>query len=158
MKPFGNITAAKHPNRGRQQGIERSCPTHRRQGFALKIDVSALGQRMNASVGSPGSVNAKASSACTLESAFEIILDRILMRLALPTGKRSTVVGNDQFQPLRHSKFTARLLQHAPGCRDIPAGSSARPLDRRSRVCREFSSLLLVTPDLPRPLSAARPT
>ena len=33
---------------------------------------------------------------------FQVILDRVAVRLALPAGKRRAVVGDDEFQPVRH--------------------------------------------------------
>src|SRR6266446_8897307 len=63
----------------------------------------ALRERVNCGVGSTSAVDPDALTADTLEGALEMILNRIAMRLALPSRKLTSVVSNDQFQALRHS-------------------------------------------------------
>src|SRR5438445_7838493 len=61
-----------------------------------------LCQGVHASVGSAGSVQANALAADAFKCALKMILNRIAVRLTLPTGKRSSVVGDDELKPLRH--------------------------------------------------------
>ena len=62
----------------------------------------ALRQRMDARIGPPGAMHSHALGANPLKRAFQVILNRIAVRLALPSGKWRTVVGNDQLEPRRH--------------------------------------------------------
>lgn len=62
----------------------------------------ALGQRMDTSVGPPGAMHPDGLGTDASKSAFQAVLNRIAVRLALPSGKRGTVVGNDQLEPRRH--------------------------------------------------------
>ena len=58
----------------------------------------ALREGMNACVCSSSAVNAHSSAGDALKGAFDVILYRVAMRLALPPGERCAVIGNDQFQ------------------------------------------------------------
>ena len=62
----------------------------------------ALRECVDSSVGPARAVNAHALAGHTLESALDMILNRVAMGLALPSCKPRSVVGDDQFQPLRH--------------------------------------------------------
>src|SRR5207249_2055620 len=61
-----------------------------------------LSLRVHTGVGSAGSVQANPLTADALQCALEMILNGIAVRLTLPTGKRSSVVGDDELKPLRH--------------------------------------------------------
>ena len=61
-----------------------------------------LRERVNACVRSSGPVNAHRPSGDALKRAFEMILDRIAMSLALPAGEWRAVVRDDEFQSSRH--------------------------------------------------------
>jgi hypothetical protein len=49
---------------------------------------------VNAGVGAAGAVNSHALAADRLKCAFQFVLDRVAMCLALPTGEGCTVVSN----------------------------------------------------------------
>ena len=55
----------------------------------------ALREGMNAGVRSSGAVNAYRFASDALKSAFEVILHRVAMRLALPAAERRTVISDD---------------------------------------------------------------
>jgi hypothetical protein len=59
--------------------------------------VRALRQSVNTGVGSSGAMNADNFVTNALKSAFEMILHRVAMRLALPTSKRGAVISDNQF-------------------------------------------------------------
>ncbi len=63
----------------------------------------ALRQRMHAGVRSPCAVHAHFRSRDTCEGIFEMILDRVAVRLTLPAGERTTVIRDDELKPARHS-------------------------------------------------------
>jgi hypothetical protein len=52
----------------------------------------ALRECMNSCVGSTGAVHSNGLAADALKRALKMILNRIAMRLTLPTGERSSVV------------------------------------------------------------------
>jgi len=60
--------------------------------------VRALRESMHASIGSPGPMNAHGVTANAFESSLEMILDRVPMRLALPSAKSRPIVSDNQFQ------------------------------------------------------------
>jgi hypothetical protein len=62
----------------------------------------ALRQRMDTRVGPPSAMHPDGLGTNTLKSAFQAVLNRIAVRLALPSGKRGTVVRNDQLEPRWH--------------------------------------------------------
>ena len=64
--------------------------------------MSALSQRVNSGIGSSSTMDANALACYALESTLELILNGVLMRLALPSAEAGSVVGNNQFQPIRH--------------------------------------------------------
>src|SRR5713226_2985041 len=65
--------------------------------------MGALRERVNSGVGPTSAVDPDALTADTLEGALEMILNRVAMRLALPSRKLASVVRDDQFQASRHS-------------------------------------------------------
>ena len=62
----------------------------------------ALRQRVDARIGSTGAMHAHGLRTNLEKGPFQAILDRIAVRLALPSGERGAVVGNDQLEPRRH--------------------------------------------------------
>jgi Arc/MetJ-type ribon-helix-helix transcriptional regulator len=58
--------------------------------------VRALCEGVNTCVRSSRAVNAYSSASDALKSALEMILHRVAMRLALPTGERRAVVRDDE--------------------------------------------------------------
>jgi len=54
----------------------------------------ALSERMNTGVSPPGAVNSYLLAADLLQSAFQFVLDRVAMGLALPAGEGRAVVSN----------------------------------------------------------------
>ena len=62
----------------------------------------ALRECVDARIRSPGSVNAHRLAQDALKCTLHVILDRIAMRLALPSGERRAVVRDDQLEPLGH--------------------------------------------------------
>jgi hypothetical protein len=95
VKILRHVSTAKHANSRRQWRIERFDPTVSWQEFQ-DIDVRALREGMNTCVRSSRAVNADSSASDVLKGALEMILHRVAMRLALPTGERCTVVRNDE--------------------------------------------------------------
>src|SRR5215831_5518665 len=105
MKAFGNKSGAKDSNLRWQRGIELGLQS---SGLETRDDVSvcALGERVNAGIGPTGPVDPGNLSRYSCERRFELILNRVLLRLALPPGKGRAVVGDNQFQT------TAFLITH----------------------------------------------
>jgi hypothetical protein len=54
---------------------------------------------MNTGVRPSRGVNAHNSTGDAFKRAFEMILHRVAMRLALPAGEWRAVISDDQFQP-----------------------------------------------------------
>src|ERR1700720_1891385 len=120
----------------------------------------ALRECVHSGVGPACAVNSHTLAAYTLKSALKIILNRVAMGLALPSCKPRSVVGDDQFQPLRHPSFTAAFLRPSvpvSANRDTPVKSFAPPLDRHNRASLAFFGPLRVILDGPPLWSAARP-
>jgi hypothetical protein len=61
-----------------------------------------LCQSVDACIRSSGPMNANSFAADTLKRAFDMILNRVAMGLALPPGKSSPVVSYDEFQSSLH--------------------------------------------------------
>jgi hypothetical protein len=59
--------------------------------------VRALRECVNARVRSSGAVNAHRIAKNPPKRTLQVVLDRIAMRLALPTGERRTIVSDDKF-------------------------------------------------------------
>ena len=57
---------------------------------------------MDARIGPAGAMHPYGLGTDTLKGAFQSVLNRIAVRLALPSGKRGAVVRNDQLEPRRH--------------------------------------------------------
>ena len=57
---------------------------------------------MNARVGPAGAMNPDRLGTDTLKSGFDVVLNPIPVRLALPAGKRRTVVSDDKLEPRGH--------------------------------------------------------
>lgn len=62
----------------------------------------ALSKGMDTGISPSGAMHSNGRACDLPEYAFQMILDRVSMLLALPTGKVTTVVRNDQPEPLRH--------------------------------------------------------
>jgi len=58
---------------------------------------------VDACVCASGTMNAHRSASDALEHALQMILDRVAVRLALPSGEWRTVVSDNEFQPSCHS-------------------------------------------------------
>src|SRR5260370_34499014 len=69
----------------------------------------ALGEGVDASIRSSGSVDAHTLAADAFKRSLEVILNRVAMGLALPACKRCPVVGDDYFQPSRHPTSSRHL-------------------------------------------------
>ena len=91
----------------------------------------ALRERVNAGVRSPGPVNARGSSGNALERAFEVILNGVAVRLALPAGERRAVVRDDESQASR--------LVGTPRCPES-FWESARRADRTNGLITDHRS------------------
>jgi hypothetical protein len=57
--------------------------------------MGALRERVSSGISPTSAVDPEILTADTLEGAFEVILDRVPMGLALPSGKLASVVRND---------------------------------------------------------------
>jgi hypothetical protein len=68
--------------------------------------VCALRERVDAGVCSPGAVNAHGLAGDASESALQMILDSVVMRLALPPGEWRAVVSDRHFQSSRHGDLS----------------------------------------------------
>ena len=103
MKIARYVLAAHHAYGWRQQRIERFRPTRGRQNFVRNIDVRALRERVDACVCASGTMNAHRSASDASKRALQMILDRVAVRLALPSGEWRAVVSDNEFQPSCHS-------------------------------------------------------
>src|SRR5438445_9871758 len=72
--------------------------------------MGALRERVHSGVGPTSAVDPDALTSDTLKGALEMILNRVAMRLALPSRKLASVVRDDQFQASRHSCSPPRLF------------------------------------------------
>ena len=75
----------------------------------------ALGEGVDSSIRSSGSVNAHPLAADAFKRSLEVILNRVAVGLALPACKRCAVVGDDYFKPSRHPNS----LRHLSGVRGV---------------------------------------
>src|SRR5439155_21337820 len=73
---------------------------------------------MDAGIGPPSAMDPDRLGTDTLKSIFQMVLNRIAVRLALPSGKRGTVVGNDQLEPRSHLIVLTNLLLWIAVARD----------------------------------------
>ena len=73
------------------------------------MHMRALRQRVDTGIGPPSAMHPYGLGTDSLKSAFQVVLNRIAVRLALPSGKRSTVVRNDQLEPRPHLIALASL-------------------------------------------------
>ena len=73
------------------------------------MHVRALRQRMDTRIGPPSAMHPYRLGTNSLKSAFQVVLNRIAVRLALPSGERRTVIGNDQLEPRPHLIVLANL-------------------------------------------------
>ena len=55
----------------------------------------ALSKCVHAGIGASGTVNSQIIATNSPECALELVLNRVVMRLTLPSGKRRAVVGDD---------------------------------------------------------------
>jgi len=97
-----NEPAPHDANGRRQKSVEGGYPPIRFIAAIRQIHMRALRERMNARVGPPGPMNPDRFGTDTLKSGFDVILNPIPVRLALPAGKRRTVVRDDKLEPHRH--------------------------------------------------------
>ena len=88
----GNKLAAHYANGWRQESVQRGDPPLRFIAAIGQIHVRALRQRMNTRIGPSGAMHPDRLGTDTQKSAFQMVLDRIAVRLTLPSGKRGTVV------------------------------------------------------------------
>src|SRR6266516_416336 len=107
--------------------------------------MGALCESVDACIGSSGPMNADRLASDTLKRALDMNLNCVAMGLTLPSRKSFPVVGDNHFQPSRHGNLTIVISDHRSlpyltlaVDRDIPAKSSAPPLDRYKRGCRAF--------------------
>jgi hypothetical protein len=70
-----------------------------------EIDMGALGESVDASVGSSSPVNADRLAADTLKRSLDMVLNRVAMGLTLPPRKSFPLVGDNHFQPSRHGNL-----------------------------------------------------
>ena len=68
-----------------------------------EIGMRALCESVDACIGSSGPVNADRLAGDTLKRALDTILNRVAMGLTLSSSKSLPVVGDNHFQPSRHS-------------------------------------------------------
>src|SRR4051794_13527786 len=98
--------------------------------------MSALAERVYAGVRSSGAVNPNLVAGYPFESSLQLILHGFAMALALPAGETTTIVGDDQLEPLRHRALKPALrgsCSRLAGYRDNPAESSGLLPDPRNR-------------------------
>src|ERR1043166_1824702 len=102
MERLGDKAAPQNTNGWRQESVQRRDPTIRLIAALRQIHMGALGQSMDARVGSPGAMDPDGRGTDGLKSLLQLVLDRVSIRLALPAGKRGAVVGNNELEPGRH--------------------------------------------------------
>jgi hypothetical protein len=69
---------------------------------------------VNTGVRSSSAVNAHSSAGDALKRAFDVILHRVAMRLALPAGEWRAVVRNDELESTRHSTHRRGIAGASP--------------------------------------------
>ena len=88
--------AAQYTDFGRQVGIQRSVPFHRREKTARHIRMRHLPQRMHPGIRPPRPVHYDALPTDPHEGLLQAILHCITARLALPSTERASVVGEEE--------------------------------------------------------------
>src|SRR5436190_23047166 len=115
MKLLGHKPALHDADGGRQEAVERRNPAIRRIPASRQVRMRALRQGMDTSVGSSGTMDANRLGTDALEGGLQPILNRAAVRLALPTGERRPIVGNDQLEARPHlvarGNFSTALLR-----------------------------------------------
>ena len=84
--------------------------------------MSALRQRVDACIGPARTMDPHRSAGYLAERRFQVILNGFAIGLALPSGKRSTVVRDDQLESGRHLLGRLIIAMRPEARRDIPAG------------------------------------
>src|SRR4030088_2306139 len=92
---LGQLTA-EHPHLSGQMGLAGAEPHISRKFSFWNINVSDLSHRMNSGIRATGTVNLQSGSQNLAKSCDQMVLHRIAIRLALPTRKSSTVVGDGE--------------------------------------------------------------
>src|ERR1700720_2977564 len=97
-----DVGASQDTDGRREQSIQGACPTPRCQAPLRKIDMCTLSESVHTGIGSPGAMHTSALLSYSAKRAFQNILHGVAVRLALPTCKSCSVVGDNELQPLRH--------------------------------------------------------
>jgi hypothetical protein len=92
------LAAGNDSDTGRKIGIQSNPPSRSREPFGRDVDVSSLSQGMHTRIRSPGAVYLRRSIQDLHQRRFDVILDRVPVRLALPAGKRLAVIGDGQME------------------------------------------------------------
>ena len=96
MKIRSGQLTAEHSHLTGQMSVERSEPHISREFSFWNINVSYLSHGMNSGIRATGTVNLQSGSQNLAKSCDQMVLHRIAIRLALPTRKSSTVVGDGE--------------------------------------------------------------
>ena len=102
MKGIRNEITAHDSDRGRQHAVQGRAPAISSVTRSRKINVSALGQRVHSGVGAAGAMDANVFATNLRERFFQVVLNAVAIRLALPARKWRAVIGDDQLEPRRH--------------------------------------------------------
>ena len=81
----------------------------------VDVGMGALCQGMNAGVGPSRSVDAHRFSCGLSKRPLQMILHGVAMGLALPSGERTAVIGDDQLEPFGHQSALRRFAGGASG-------------------------------------------
>ena len=99
VKILGRAPGLHHADLSGEVGVERAQPAIRLEAAIGHVRVGALAGGMHARIGAAGPVNGHAAGAERGESFFEVVLDGVAIRLALPSREARAVVGDREAQP-----------------------------------------------------------
>lgn len=93
--PAGQL-AAEHPYLAGEMSVEGGEPYFGRESSFWNINMGYLSHGMNSGIRATGAVNLQSGSQNLAKSRDQMILDRVSIRLALPTCKSYAVVGDGE--------------------------------------------------------------
>ncbi len=102
MKTLPHVGAPQDTNRRGEVRVQSEWPLRCRERPLRQFDMRALRQGMHTGIGATSAVHAQLGTRDRGESLLQVILNCVAAGLALPSGKRCTVIRDDELQPRWH--------------------------------------------------------